>query len=580
MNTPQRSLLRSRRLLDELMFLSIYVSTAILILVQLVSFFVISDSMTSDLKGKAQISAEEVSALLVTPLYELQDDQSVRIGEALLFSGRISGIRLISDASGILLDKHLLTDTPQTVLITKKIEYNGMLLGTVELHFGIAEVEATQRRLVVIAVLVVLAGIVANFFAYRYVIKDRALRPLAVIFEGIGAIAGGNYDTQISESQFSDVNLIIKPMNEMASRVRAKNLELLEANTHLEHRVGQRTAELQKSLTDLHLAQVHLIASEKLSTLGYLSAGMAHELNTPLGAILSSNRLLIDYFDKNQSGLVKFLLSLDERGRALYDVVFELGSKKSTSLDVPVSDRKKRKELQQEFESAGIPESGKAAEMLVDLGITDCPEDLTVLLNNPRSIEILSWVSNPLISRRMAEIVSVAAHKAANVVSALRSYLKPELKDVELTVDIEADIERVLLLMNNILRQNIHVQRWFSGATVTGSSDKLSQVWMNLIRNAAQAMEFKGDLQIRTETREGIVYVSFEDSGHGIPESIIGRIFEPFFTTKKEGEGMGLGLDICARIIESHGGTITVNSKPGRTVFTVMLPAAAKEVNH
>ena len=172
----------------------------------------------------------------------------------------------------------------------------------------------------------------------------------------------------------------------------------------------------------------------------------------------------------------------------------------------------------------------------------------------------------------MAEIINESSQKAAGVVSAFHAYLSQE-KGEENLVDISADISRVLTLMHNMLKHGINVQAELTPVMVLGSSDRLSQVWMNLIRNAAEAMKFKGVLEIRTEIQGENAAVSVIDSGPGIPEEIRERIFEPFFTTKKKGEGMGLGLDICKRIVELHKGTITFKSQPGRTEFLVLIPA-------
>jgi signal transduction histidine kinase len=570
-------LLRQSRLLDQMMILSIFLSSVIIVAVQLCSLLVISSSMTADLKNKAVVTADETALLLTDPLYTVDDEQAVRIGEALLSSGRISGIRLVSATSATLLDKYMEEESHQIAPITRSIVYEGIFLGTVELFFSNREIIETRKRLASIALIVVAASIIANFLAYQYIILGRAKKPLKMIFAGIDAIADGNYELLIPETKFVDVNAIINPINEMATRVRMKNFELLEANTLLEQRVAERTSELQKSLNDLHQAQAHLIASEKLSTLGYLSAGMAHELNTPLGAILSSNRLLIDFLDKKQTKLIDFMLTLDKGGRNLYNAVLALGMRQSTTLEIPLINRKQIKEIQQKLEGDGIPNSQEVAEYLVDLGVSHHMSEFLDLLKTGKNAEILSFVAEPIVSRRMAEIVEVAAQKAANVISALRSYLSPEANDLTRIVEVDRDIEKVLLLMNNMLKHGIHVQCEFSGVQVHGSSDKLSQVWINLIRNAAQAMEFKGDLTIRTETRDDHACVSITDSGPGIPESIRNRIFEPFFTTKKEGEGMGLGLDICSRIVAAHRGAITVKSRPGCTEFIVMLPVAAGE---
>jgi signal transduction histidine kinase len=108
---------------------------------------------------------------------------------------------------------------------------------------------------------------------------------------------------------------------------------------------------------------------------------------------------------------------------------------------------------------------------------------------------------------------------------------------------------------------------------ITAYVGELNQVWTNLIHNAAQAMGNRGELLIETSAEDGDVEVAIQDSGPGIPADVLPRIFDPFFTTKGKGEGTGLGLSISARIIEKHGGTIRVDSAPGRTRFTIRLPA-------
>ena len=113
---------------------------------------------------------------------------------------------------------------------------------------------------------------------------------------------------------------------------------------------------------------------------------------------------------------------------------------------------------------------------------------------------------------------------------------------------------------------------------ITAYVGELNQVWTNLIHNAAQAMGHRGELLIETKAEGGEVEVAIQDSGPGIPADVLPRIFEPFFTTKGKGEGTGLGLSICARIVEKHGGTMRVESEPGRTRFTVRLPVEGPEL--
>ena len=107
-----------------------------------------------------------------------------------------------------------------------------------------------------------------------------------------------------------------------------------------------------------------------------------------------------------------------------------------------------------------------------------------------------------------------------------------------------------------------------------GNEDQLNQVWINLLNNCLQSMDYKGKIEIRIEKIDSWIVTSFIDSGAGIPIEIQDRIFDPFFTTKKHGEGIGLGLDICKTIITSMGGKIEFESVPGNTKFSVWLKSA------
>lgn len=139
--------------------------------------------------------------------------------------------------------------------------------------------------------------------------------------------------------------------------------------------------------------------------------------------------------------------------------------------------------------------------------------------------------------------------------------------------DLTGGIETVLTLYQNQMKHGIEVIRNFEELpSVLCYPDELNQVWTNLVHNAIQAMENKGTLQIDVRSRNDRAVVTVTDSGNGIPDEIRERIFEPFFTTKPAGEGSGLGLDIVRKIIEKHRGEIRVESEPGKTAFSVILP--------
>ena len=171
------------------------------------------------------------------------------------------------------------------------------------------------------------------------------------------------------------------------------------------------------------------------------------------------------------------------------------------------------------------------------------------------------------------ENIKIAVDRAAKIVFALKTYAHADHTNVKVKTNIVSGIETVLVLYQNQLKHGVELIKEYQDIPdLACYPDELNQVWTNLIYNALQAMEYNGMLKIKTGLKDDLISVSFTDSGKGIPPEIRQRIFDPFFTTKAPGEGCGLGLDICKRIIDKHGGTIEFESEPGKTTFTVTLP--------
>ena len=173
----------------------------------------------------------------------------------------------------------------------------------------------------------------------------------------------------------------------------------------------------------------------------------------------------------------------------------------------------------------------------------------------------------------MAEVASVAAQKASEVVAALKPYLDegalPELGPV----DIAKGFDEALSLMSEFALSRIRVSRNCPSVYARGKREDLTRIWYNLIRNAVQAMNYQGELRISARVEDGMAVARVSDDGPGIPAEIRDRVFEPFFTTKPGGEGLGLGLMVARRIAEGVGGSVEFESRPGFTEFTVRLPA-------
>lgn len=174
--------------------------------------------------------------------------------------------------------------------------------------------------------------------------------------------------------------------------------------------------------------------------------------------------------------------------------------------------------------------------------------------------------------------INKLAHRCKMIVQGLLDFVHDDEPKYEL-LQVNDIIHEVLgFLEDHVLLRAVRIEIR-SGANlpkVRGVADKLEQVFVNLITNAAQSMDGRGTLRLQTtfEPKLDRIRITCSDTGCGIPEDQLEQVFEPFFTTKGEGVGMGLGLSICHGIVEQHGGTITVQSKPGKgTVFTILLPA-------
>jgi len=342
-------------------------------------------------------------------------------------------------------------------------------------------------------------------------------------------------------------------------------LELVAAN-----------AELSAALERLRATQESLIQSEKLAALGQLIAGIAHELNTPLGAILSSNKSMVNIIGSRLSEAAKSIASAPPEVLEWFDARLAdiLGG--GIDLDGTGNTRHRRRELLERFAGLERQPGDAFAEEVIDLRLEKDPSLVELFERHPgfeRAVEALDALGS---IKGMADIVGVAADKCANAVSALLYYARQEDPGAALPVETARELDSLLTLYANKIKYGVKLEKeYLSHGWVSGDRNKLNQVWMNLIQNALQAMDYRGTLVLRVEDRESWVAVSVMDSGPGVPPELRKRIFEPFFTTKKSGEGTGLGLDIASKIVERHGGRIELESSPGATTFRVLLPSLA-----
>lgn len=298
--------------------------------------------------------------------------------------------------------------------------------------------------------------------------------------------------------------------------------ELKDLNNSLDNKVAERTKELTASNEKLQETQIQLIQSEQLASIGQLAAGVAHEINNPIGFI-NSNMEILGQYVANYTKIIEMVdrLKTTETAESTKTVIEEIAVfEKKVNLDY-------------------------------------IKVDINNLLHHTRK----------------------GIERILKIVTDLRTFSRADT-DVSDAVKIEEVIDSILSIVDNELKYKAELKKTYGDTPlIKGSPQLLGQVFINLLVNAVQAMEKRGKVEIKTYEEGKFVCVEVSDDGKGIDEKNLKKIFDPFFTTKPIGLGTGLGLSISYEIIKKHHGDIKVRSKIGEgTTFVVMLPKGEPEV--
>jgi len=338
----------------------------------------------------------------------------------------------------------------------------------------------------------------------------------------------------------------------------------------------------KKKLRDLEKAylqqEVMLRQSEKLATLGKLSAGMAHELNNPAAAAQRGAAQLAATFCHLQQAHLKLgelhLTQTQLQSLLALDQLAQDRAKRPTDLDsLARSDRES--ELETWLEEQGVQDAWQVAPALVNLGY-DRAELVALLANFNASqfLAVIDWLNCTYIIYSLLEEIGQGAGRISEIVKALKAYTYLDQAPIQ-TVDVHDGLDSTLVILRGKLKAGITVHREYAPDLphIQAYGSELNQVWTNIIDNAIDAMNGQGEITLRTRRDDGWVIVEIEDNGPGIPGAIQPHLFDPFFTTKPPGQGTGLGLNICHTIVvQKHKGRIDVYSQPGKTRFEVRLP--------
>ncbi|EXJ13316.1 sensor histidine kinase [Imhoffiella purpurea] len=346
--------------------------------------------------------------------------------------------------------------------------------------------------------------------------------------------------------------------------------------THIketEQRLLDATQRAESALAELQSTQAQLIQSEKMAALGHLIAGVAHEINTPLGAVKSSGTNIAHSLEQALGNLPDlFGLLTQEEASLFLDLLAR--ARAQTGILPSREARRLTRGLTEELEGEGVTGARRIADILVQLGVRDSLAPYLPLIRHPRSDFILDTAYSIAAIATNAANINHAVERAAKIITALKSFSRLDAGGKRSETDLRQNIETVLTLYHNQIKQSTElVCRYAEVPPLPCYPDELCQVWTNLVHNALQAMDSRGTLRIALEAENGAAVVTVADTGGGIAPEIRERIFEPFFTTKRAGEGSGLGLDIVRKIVAKHGGHIEMESEVGvGTTFKVYLP--------
>ena len=320
---------------------------------------------------------------------------------------------------------------------------------------------------------------------------------------------------------------------------------------------------------------------EKLATLGTLAAGVAHELNNPAAAVRrAAEQLGPTVRGLRTSGLALSASALHGgQGDALASLTEGArGAAPASAPLSPVQQSALEQDMEAWLEDHGVAEPWEAAATLVSIGYR--PADLEVLarfFDGGTLCAAVGFLTEGHAATALTDTIAEGARRISEIVAALRSYSYLDRGTVQF-VDVTEGLESTLVLLKAKL-PDMKIERRYSPGlpAVPVRGNELNQVWTNIIDNAIDATGGTGTILLKTAATDGGVAVEIEDDGPGMPSEVADRVFDPFFTTKPPGQGTGLGLNISFNIVVTqHGGQITVESAPGRTVFRVVLPLVAK----
>ena len=448
------------------------------------------------------------------------------------------------------------------------------IIGAVEVDISIKDIQmalsAIDRRVAMILVVVVLSASAALYFLLRIAILQRLNRLMDITNE----VSSGNYNVQAEDKSWDEIGQLAKAFNRMTRDLKISKDDLENYNKTLEDRVNEATARLTKTYDDLKNAQTQLVLNEKMASLGLLIAGIAHEINTPIGAIFNVTRtldnrvvslpgILRDFRMDDANLRDKMMVCLDELYRVSKAQVYSPSFREIRAIETVLSDQ-------------GVENYKSMSASLARLNFTDI-EKILMYIDCFKSPSFFALFESCGSIVQAANISESSSQKISEIIRALKFYAYTDRDKIE-AVQINESIQTALILLRSKLKHGISVMTDFAkDLPEIMCTSEIHQVWTNILNNACDAIEemgsnYNGEISICSRKSDDSIVITISDNGIGIPEDKKENIFDPFFTTKDIGKGTGLGLSIVSGIIKKHGGIIRVDSRKANTKFEIILP--------
>ncbi len=319
------------------------------------------------------------------------------------------------------------------------------------------------------------------------------------------------------------------------------------------------------------------LQNEKMISLGKLSAGLAHELNNPASAIERSAALLEDRLGEAETATHALgAARLNDTQLRGVDAIRVACLKPAQGVRSPIEQADREEAIQDWLAEHGL--DTRSAESLADTQVTfEALDALAATVQGPTLDAVLRWAAAGCSVRNLAAEIQDAAMRVSGLVMAIKGFTHMDQAMVAEPVELGPSLGNTVTVLRAKAGQKsaaVAIELEAGLPRVHGFAGELNQIWGNLIDNALDAVPDGGRVEVEAKRDGERVVVSVIDNGPGIPAAIRESIFDPFFTTKPMGQGTGLGLDIVRRLVRHNGGTIEVDSQPGRTEFRVRLPIA------